>query len=181
MHSGSSSGTESLSQKTLWIAQVAPSPSLLWQARGPRAPHKTFGRSSACAAPLSHGEHVPVPLRPAFLIDCVQNGQDFNAALMSALACPCPRPLDAHHHHPLRPRRRQHCQNALQFTREEHPLPLVRRRMMIHIVQPLIPGDAMLHTHIWHVSTGHRTMQLIKNSVGCFRNWSKTKTLKSRI
>ena len=53
---------------------------LLWQASGPRAPHKTFGRSSACDAPLFYGEHVPVPLRPAFLIDCVQNGQDFNAA-----------------------------------------------------------------------------------------------------
>jgi hypothetical protein len=33
-------------------------------ASGPRAPHKTFGRSSACAAPLSHGEHVPVPTLP---------------------------------------------------------------------------------------------------------------------
>ena len=37
--------------------------------------------ANLCRASLPcHGEHVPVPLCPTSLIDCVQNGQDFNTA-----------------------------------------------------------------------------------------------------
>ena len=47
---------------------------------GPSSSTREFRRSSICAVPLSHGEHGPTVFCPAFVIDCVQNCQDFSTA-----------------------------------------------------------------------------------------------------
>ena len=78
-----------LSQKSFRIASLAPTPSLPSSSSGKRpSPVRALIVLPIClrCVFLSYGEHVLVPLYPAFIIDCVQNSQDSNAAHLPSLA-----------------------------------------------------------------------------------------------